>query len=180
MTPTPPPVAAETRWPDEWRAEVLDRPDTLVYGVGNVARRDDGLGWAFVDALEQAGGAGWRLHRSYQLQIEDADLFAGFGRVLVVDATRSADVAAYRLELPEPAYEVPFTSHALTVPTVLATARDCFGRAPDVRLLAIRGHAWNLRLGLTRAARRHLVDALTAFGAGRPTPTHHLTAAGRH
>ncbi|MEZ5095909.1 MAG: hydrogenase maturation protease [Nocardioides sp.] len=177
MTPS---ARGAAGWPAGWSAAELDRPGTLVYGVGNLGRRDDGLGWAFVDALERPGHAGWQLHRGYQLQIEDADLIASFARVLVVDATRAADVSSYQLGVPAPAYEVPFTSHALTVPTVLATCRDCFGRLPEVRTLAIRGHAWDLRVGLTQAARRHLADALEAFAAapaGRPT--HHLTAAGR-
>ena len=32
--------------------EFFDGPSSLIYGIGNVARRDDGLGWAFIDQLE--------------------------------------------------------------------------------------------------------------------------------
>ena len=29
-----------------------DDPSSLIYGIGNVGRQDDGLGWAFIDELE--------------------------------------------------------------------------------------------------------------------------------
>ena len=30
----------------------FDDPSSLIYGIGNVGRQDDGLGWAFIDRLE--------------------------------------------------------------------------------------------------------------------------------
>ena len=52
-----------------------DAPDCLIYGIGNVARQDDGLGWAFIDWLEATGACSRAtLMRGYQLQLEDADL----------------------------------------------------------------------------------------------------------
>lgn len=143
-----------------------DAPDCLIYGIGNLARRDDGLGWAFVDWLE-ANDRCTRatLVRRYQLQLEDADLITRYRRVLFVDATRDPAVAAYRLEWPEPRMESTFTSHALSVPSVLATSRHCFGTLPDTCVLAIRGHAWDLAVGLTDAATEHLAAAVAALTA---------------
>ena len=32
---------------------LFDNPTSLIYGIGNDGRQDDGLGWAFIDRLEQ-------------------------------------------------------------------------------------------------------------------------------
>ncbi len=135
--------------------------DCLIYGIGNVGRQDDGLGWAFIDWLDATGRCGAAtLHRGYQLQLEDAELVSRFGRVLFVDATKDPAVENLALLTPEPAYDVPFTSHALTVPMVLATARLCFGATPEVHVLALRGHSWELEIGLTDGGRAALAAAI--------------------
>lgn len=149
-----------------------DAPDCLIYGIGNVARQDDGLGWAFVDWLEDTGRCSRATRvRGYQLQLEDAELLHRHRRVLFVDATRDTAVASYRLEVPMPRIESTFTSHALSVPTVLATAQACFGQVPETRLLAIRGHEWELATGLTGAASDHLAAAIAALTELSPTAT---------
>jgi hydrogenase maturation protease len=151
--------------------------DCLVYGIGNVGRQDDGLGWAFVDWLEGTGRAGTaELLRGYQLQLEDADLVTRFRRVLFVDATRDPEVSTFAILQPEPAFDVPFTSHALTVPTVLATSRLCFGRLPEVRVLALRGFSWELTEGLTQQARRSLSAAQAAVTDPHSNPADHAQA----
>ncbi|MDQ7073091.1 MAG: hypothetical protein Q9N32_05950 [Gammaproteobacteria bacterium] len=33
--------------------ENYNTSDSLIYGIGNVGRQDDGLGWAFIDWLEK-------------------------------------------------------------------------------------------------------------------------------
>lgn len=143
--------------------DAFDRADCLIYGIGNVARRDDGLGWAFVDELEETGRCpNATLVRGYQLQLEDADLLCHYRRVLFVDATRDPTVASFRLERPEARLESSFTSHALTIPSVLAITEQCFGAHPEVVVLAIRGHAWNLAHGLTTRASHHLAAAISA------------------
>lgn len=143
--------------------DAYDRPGSLVYGIGNVARSDDGLGWAFVDWLERTGRCRrTALVRGYQLQLEDAELLSRYRRVLFVDATRDPEVEDFRLERPTARMESAFTSHALTIPTVLAIADHCFAARPDVSVLAIRGHAWNLQEGLTTLAAHHLAAAISA------------------
>ncbi len=145
-----------------------DGPRCLVVGIGNVARQDDGLGWAFVDWLEGSGACGQAESvRRYQLLLEDADLFARFDRVLVVDATRDEAVAAYAILVPEPRLDVTFTSHAMSVPCVMAAAATCFGRRPAVEVLAIRGYSWDLQVGMTAGAAASLDAAIRAMG-GQP------------
>lgn len=141
--------------------EFFNEPSSLIYGIGNVGRRDDGLGWAFIDRLEARQPLPRAvLHRNYQLNLEDAYLISEFARVLFVDATRDPAVSSFSLTRPEPKLDFSFTSHAISVPSILATARQCFGYLPEVYLLAIRGYQWELQVGLTEPAEQNLCDSL--------------------
>jgi hydrogenase maturation protease len=140
---------------------LFDDPTSLIYGIGNSARQDDGLGWAFIDCLEPlACPLRADLRRTFQLNLEDACLISGFARVLFVDATRDPTVPSFALSCPEPKLDLSFTSHALSVPSILATTKQCFGRIPTVHLLAIRGYQWDLQMGLSEPAQRNLSDSL--------------------
>ena len=66
---------------------IADYNDTscLIYGIGNVGRQDDGLGWAFIDWLEAVGLCPKAdLMRHYQLHLEDADLISYKKKVLFI------------------------------------------------------------------------------------------------
>ena len=45
---------------------------TLIIGIGNNTRQDDGLGWCFLDKLTEEGFNEDNLLYKYQLMIEDA------------------------------------------------------------------------------------------------------------
>lgn len=139
----------------------------MIYGIGNVGRQDDGLGWAFIDWLEETGVCPKaELTRHYQLQLEDADLISKKERVLFVDATKVPDVKDIRLEAIAPKMDFSFTSHAISIPAILATCQTCFDRIPDVQLLTIKGYEWELKLGLTTNAARNLKTATNYFSKG--------------
>jgi hydrogenase maturation protease len=141
----------------------LDDPGCLIYGIGNLGRQDDGLGWAFVDWVEENRLCPQaRLVRGYQLQLEDADLVSRVKAVLFVDSTKSEQVESFAFSSPEPRLDFSFTSHALSVESVLATSRQCFDYVPQCHLLAIRGFQWDLAVGLTAAARSNLA-AVTRY-----------------
>ncbi|MBS3936356.1 MAG: hydrogenase maturation protease [Sulfuritalea sp.] len=152
--------------------EAFDRPAALIYGIGNAGREDDGLGWAAIDWLEAESLCPQaELQRHYQLHLEDADLISGKDRVLFIDATQDAAVESFRLARPEPRMDLSFTSHAISIPTILATCRTCFRRLPEVHVLAIRGYAWGLRTGLTPGAQRNLAQAIATVTARRAPPS---------
>jgi hydrogenase maturation protease len=145
----------------------FDTSSSLIYGIGNVGRQDDGLGWAFIDWLEaEALCPKAEIQRHYQLHLEDADLISHKKRVLFVDATKDASVTSYALERAEPKMDFSFTSHAISIPAIMATCQRCFERLPDVYVLAIRGYEWELKMGLTQEATHNLNDA-TAYLAMR-------------
>lgn len=138
----------------------FDTPACLIYGIGNVGRQDDGLGWAFVDQLENRGLCpNAEKYRNYQLQLEDADLLSRMQRVLFIDATKNRDVRTFEIQRPAPLLDYTFTSHALSIPAVLATCQQCFDYLPDVYVLAIRGYEFELQTGLTPGALRNLDEA---------------------
>ena len=141
----------------------FDDDSCLIYGVGNVGRQDDGLGWAFVDRLQAEGRcSNAEIQKSYQLLLEDADLISNKQRVLFIDATKSASAASFTLERAEPRMDFSFTSHAISIPAIMATCQQCFQHLPVVHVLAIRGFEFELEIGLTPAAQQNLDDA-TAY-----------------
>ena len=78
----------------------FDDESCLIYGIGNVGRQDDGLGWAFVDWLQAEGiCANAEILRNYQLLLEDAELISTKERVLFIDATKDASVTSFALEV---------------------------------------------------------------------------------
>ena len=130
---------------------------SLIYGIGNIGRQDDGLGWAFIDWLEaSAGCAEAEKVKFYQLNLEDADLISHKQRVLFVDASKDATVDSFRLYKAEPKMDFSFTSHAMSIETIMATCWQCFGLMPEVYVLAIRGYEWELQIGLTAPAKSNL------------------------
>ena len=71
-------------------------------------------------------------------------------------------VLPFHLEQVEPKMDFSFTSHAISISSILATCQYCFDYAPEVSLLTIRGYEWNLQLGLTEQAKLNL-NAATDF-----------------
>ena len=151
-------ASAESRFPT---LGFFGDPSSLICGIGNVGRQDDGLGWAFIDRLEAHRRRPHAdLRCAYQLNLEHADLISRFARVLFVDATKDPLVSSFALTRPEPKLDFSFTSHAISVPSILATVQQCFGYVPEVHLLAIRGYEWELQTGLTEAAEQNLNDSV--------------------
>ncbi|WP_434358766.1 hydrogenase maturation protease [Parasalinivibrio latis] len=137
----------------------LDRFD-LIYGIGNIGRQDDGIGWAFVDAVEEQGLSDAKLIRHYQLFFEDVDLIRRYNRVLFVDATKAVQTSSFAVERVIPKLDDSFTSHAISVQTIVAMCHQCYRVFPEVWLLTVRGYEWELKLGLTAGAAQNLSAAL--------------------
>lgn len=136
---------------------------SLIYGIGNIGRQDDGLGWAFIDWLEEVSLFPQAdLMRHYQLHLEDADLISYKKQVLFVDATKVPEVDCWQLETVSPKMDFTFSSHAISIPAIMHTCLQCFDKVPNVQLLTIKGYEWELQEGLTAKARKNL-DTATKF-----------------
>ena len=151
---------------DILKAQLADynHESCLIYGIGNVGRQDDGLGWAFIDWLEENNICPKAdIARHYQLQLEHADLISHKQRVLFVDATKAPDVEDIRLEDVAPKMDFSFSSHAVSIPAIIATCHRCFDKYPKVQLLTMKGYEWELHIGLTTNAARNLNTAIDFF-----------------
>ena len=142
----------------------FDNASSLIYGIGNVGRQDDGLGWAFIDWIEaESMCPKAEVMRNYQLHLEDADLISRYERVLFVDASKESSLGAFSVEAERPNMDFSFTSHAISIPSIMATCQQCFQRLPEVYVLAIKGYEWELKMGLTTKAQFNLNLALSYF-----------------
>lgn len=150
--------------------DYFDNDASLIYGIGNIGRQDDGLGWEFIDWLETVSACTKAEKvKFYQLNLEDADLISHKQRVLFVDASKDSTMAHFRLYKAEPKMDFSFTSHAMSIETIMATCGQCFGRVPEVYVLAIRGYEWELQLGLTEQAKHNL-----SLAASHMSPLAHI------
>lgn len=147
--------------------EEFNNHSSLIYGIGNVGRQDDGLGWAYVDWLEQQEFCpNAQFIRNYQLLLEDADVISHVKRVLFIDASKERANNGFKLELAKPSLDFSFTSHAISIPTIMATCLQCFNKLPQVYVLAIKGYEWELEQGLTKQASINLARVITATTEG--------------
>jgi len=121
----------------------VSEPLAVVIGVGNPMRRDDGVGWAVVDALADPACAGEPGVRLVRLDGEPArlvDAWTGAALAVVVDAARGSG-AAGEVEVEDPyggrAEARPAVgSHALGVDDAVALGA-ALGRLP-ARLVLVR------------------------------------------
>jgi hydrogenase maturation protease len=136
---------------------------TLLLAIGNSGRQDDGLGWAFGEALERTGLFRGTVRYRYQLQVEDAALVSTFDHVIFVDACREplANGFDWRPQPPAPVFH--FTTHALPPGAVLFLCQSLYEHLPKAHCLLVEGRAWELATGLTPPAREHLDRALRFF-----------------
>ena len=134
----------------------------LIYGIGNPGRQDDGLGVRFVEHLESMGPAPHvTLEANYQLAPEDALQLTEHDVVLFVDATVAPDAPApYAVSPVSPASEISFSSHALSMGSLLALCQRLYGRAPRAFALALPGYAFEVNAELSIRARENLQHAI--------------------
>ena len=134
---------------------------TLVIGIGNVGRADDGLGWAFVDKLSD--GAQLEIQYRYQLQVEDAELISNYEEVFFVDASHTLYPEGFILEPARPEVPFSYTSHALPPSAIMYLCEEIYGFIPRAYVLGISGEDWGLRNGMSDVAQERLERAYSYF-----------------
>lgn len=135
--------------------------ESLLIGIGNCGRNDDGLGWAFLDRVKEHFDG--QVEYRYQLQVEDAALISRAASVIFVDSYRGELHDGFDWRPCEPSPAIEFTSHVLAPTAVMQLSRDLFNALPQARLLLIEGSSWDLHNGLTTQAEAHLEMALQFF-----------------
>jgi len=134
----------------------------IVLGIGNNGRQDDGLGWMFLDFLEEQN-SDIDIEYRYQLQIEDADLISNYETVIFVDATKEETEEGFYLEPCHPSEKYSFSTHALAPETVLYLSDKLYDHNPDASIFAIQGYDWELIIGLSEKGTINLDKAIKYF-----------------
>lgn len=128
---------------------------TIILGIGNNGRQDDGLGWKFLDFLKTEN-TGFDLEYRYQLQIEDAELISYYDRVIFVDATKETTENGFYFEPCQPSEKYSFSTHALEPQTILYLSKQLYEHNPEAYILAIQGYYWELKIGLSDKGNQNL------------------------
>ena len=133
-----------------------------VIGIGNQGRKDDGLGWAFLDGIAQMPDCPDLFYR-YQLQIEDAELISAYRRVIFVDATHETLPEGWTYRSVPMQYPQGWTTHRMSPGSIVNLCNTLYDAVPVVRMIAIAGSLWGLGIGLSSSAGTHLQRALNAW-----------------
>ena len=141
----------------------LNKEDTILFGIGNSGRQDDGLGWAFLEEVERDKQFIGQVHYRYQLQVEDAALVSEAGKVVFIDAYKGELDGGIKWEPCKPGAHFAFSTHELDLRSVLYLSNDLYDKLPEAYLLAIQGYEWELQTGLTPLAKENLKMALDHF-----------------
>ena len=133
---------------------------TLIIGYGNPGRSDDGIGPLLAEKIEEKRLPGVSVETAFQPNIEDAAEIALHQTVIFIDAAQSG-LEPFALRRLEPTQSMAFSSHIVSLNTILAICRDSFGHTLDAFLLAVRGYEFVFGENLTRTAEDNLEKALS-------------------
>ena len=136
---------------------------TLIIGIGNNTRQDDGLGWDFLELLENEGFNADNLLQKYQLMVEDSELISAYKTVIFIDAFKSELKGGFSLERIYPAEEVSFSTHSVPPKQILSLCKTIYAKKPKAYLMKIQGYNWDIGVGLSKPAKTNLNDAFTYF-----------------
>jgi len=137
--------------------------NTIIIGIGNNTRQDDGLGWCFIDLLEKNGFNTTNLLCKYQLMVEDAEVIEKFETVFFVDATKEKLHDGFSIERIYPASEVAFSTHAVPPNQILNLCESIYNKNPKAFVIKMRGYDWNIKIGLSTKAQENLDNAYHYF-----------------
>lgn len=141
----------------------MNTKNTLIIGIGNNGRRDDGLGWAFVETIEKSGIFQGETYLCYQLQVEDAEKISHADQVIFVDAYQGHLSEGFEWVSCRPSRNFTFTTHAFTPTSILYLCQELYQKLPAAYVFMIQGQEWGLGKGLSEGAEINLEKALTHF-----------------
>jgi len=135
----------------------------LLIGIGNSSRRDDGLGWAFLDKIKMQKAPDVELIYKYQLNIEDAEVISETDSVIFIDAFSGELENGFSFENCNPVDSFEFTTHALSPGVIVSLCKNLYDIKPEAYILKIQGFEWELKKGLSKLADRNLQKALDFY-----------------
>lgn len=133
--------------------------ELLVIGYGNTLRQDDSVGPRVAERLKAMHLRGVRTLICDQLSPEHAEALARARVAVFVDAVRGAP-RHVRLQPVKPGATMQLMAHAAKPDTMLALARDVYGRAPQAWLLPIPAVRMGFGSNVSVTAQRGIDDAM--------------------
>ena len=135
------------------------RKKILVYGYGNPGRKDDGLGPAFAEKIEnwvkKVRISGIDTDSNYQLNIEDAYNISEYDIVIYADASKE-EIEHFIIDRVAPSGKTAFNTHSVSPGFVLDLCNRLYAKDPLVLLLHIKGYDFSLEENLTAGAAENL------------------------
>ena len=136
----------------------------VLIGIGNCGRRDDGLGWAFLDAIQDEQSiAKAELVYCYQLNVEDAELISTADVVVFIDAYQGELKNGCSFETCQPENNFSFTTHSLSPGVIVSLCSSLYNKQAMNYVLKIQGEEWELKEGLSKKAEHNLSSAIHEF-----------------
>jgi hydrogenase maturation protease len=132
---------------------------TLLIGLGNSARQDDGLGWAFAHEVEQLYPHEEEVTYKFQLNLEDAELISEYGKIIFVDAFKGELEKGFSVYRCYAKSDSGFSTHMVSPEAILYLCQQLYHSEPEATVLAIQGYQWELQEGLTAQATLNLQKA---------------------
>jgi len=137
--------------------------ETLLIGIGNISRGDDGIGWLFADDIETNFSREITVEKVFQLVVEDAYKILNYDLVIFVDASVNYFLTGFnfrKLNIPDE-IKTSFTSHAQAPENIIFLAAQLFNYTGTAYVLEIGGQDWELGEELSGYGRQNLHRALT-------------------
>lgn len=152
-------------------------PKALVVGVGNVSRRDDGLGWSAVNAVRER--LGLRALGEFddglddlghdvdciavpQLTPELAATAAPYDLLIAIDARVTGPDGVLVEEASARPRGARLLSHEFTLADLLSLCRILHGHSPLAYLVSARGDDYDFDMSLSPAMAARLPDVVAA------------------
>jgi hydrogenase maturation protease len=134
----------------------------LVVGFGNTLRCDDGVGPRVAESVELLNLPGVLTLSCHQLTPELAYPVSMAGNVVFVDAAVD-EPGTLSMKRLEPTRTSLVLEHAPDPRTLLALARDAFGRAPDAWMITVPAEVLGFGEELSPVAKRGVKRAVQAI-----------------
>lgn len=135
----------------------------LLIGIGNPGRADDGLGWLFLDEIQNRYPGIFTIEYRYQLQVEDAELISHYDAVLFIDATHEKIPDGCALRPCESSGSFFYSSHLQSPEAIVYLSEELYKRVPNASTLHISGYEWELGKQPGKTALENLGRALQLF-----------------
>jgi hydrogenase maturation protease len=144
----------------------MNEPHTLILGLGNPLRADDGFGWRLAERLAEAElPEGALVYAYHQLTPELAELLRGVALVIFLDVEIGVPPGVVRSLPVTPAIGAETFSHQLNPAALLALTRQLYGQAPAAYAVSVGAAELGYGTALSDTVEAALPEALEAVMA---------------